>query len=173
MQSMQRSFGLFLPSQQRLRNQPKKNVFFCFATHPMSGGFRHSERIYPWMAATTPKQQRPLLVASRENWTTSFQVTYFSCVLSCVHVLYRLCLDSGQPLKTVASDSPLNFPHCVQGRGRPKEKRQGAPRKKVEKRKAPEEDTDTLSLFPDCAPNQKAGPTSWLKKEGSNSQILE
>ena len=45
---------------------------------------------------------------------------------------------------------PLNFPHCVRGQGRPKEKRQGSPRKKVEKMKAPEEDTDTLSLVPEA-----------------------
>ena len=59
-------------------------------------------------------------------------------------------VNTATSVTTVTSDSPLNFPHCVRGRGRPKEKRQGAPRKKVEKRKAPEEDTDTLSLVPEA-----------------------
>ena len=53
-------------------------------------------------------------------------------------------------VNTLASDSPLNFTHCVRGRGRPKEKRQGAPQKKAEKRKAAEETFHTLGLVPEA-----------------------
>ena len=53
-------------------------------------------------------------------------------------------------VNTLTSDSPLNFPHCVRGRGRPKEKRQGAPTKKAEKRKAAEETFDTQGLVPEA-----------------------
>ena len=75
-------------------------------------------------------------------------------------------------VNTVTSDSPLNFPHCVRGRGRPKEKRQGSPRKKVEKRKAPEKDTGTLSLVPEALRQYLIVPLTkkWGKPAGSKKK---
>ena len=59
-------------------------------------------------------------------------------------------VNTARSVDTAASDSPLNFPHCVRGRLRPKEKRQGAPTKKAEKRKNAEETFDTLGLVPEA-----------------------
>ena len=84
------------------------------------------------------------------NWTilnwTELQEKRFEASSEPGISLEEECLASPalRTVDNIASQSPLNFPHCVRGRGRPKEKRQGAPRKKAEKRKAPEENFETV-----------------------------